>query len=221
MLVWREVQARRNRCVGNPWHHGTGPREGTKRRSRWRPLSNPVSGHIEQPEPLAEIVGLAGQPRVGKGGYAMETIVGSGNYTYKVREDWAQPPACVEMCPAAVTVGPHDHVYCFNRVVDHPVVVFDSDGNFLSSWGAGLFKFPHAIRFDSQGFAWLTDEHHQQFMKFTPDGQLLQTIGVKGMRSDTGVPADDFSSAAWKQVTHGGGPFNLPTDIAFAPDGSS
>ena len=28
-----------------------------------------------------------------------------------------------------------------------------------------------------------------------------------------------FSSAAYKQVTHGGGPFNLPTDIAFAPSG--
>ena len=34
------------------------------------------------------------------------------------------------------------------------------------------------------------------------------------------MPDDDFSSAAWKKVTHGGGPFNLPTDIAFAPDGS-
>src|SRR5260370_14554316 len=33
------------------------------------------------------------------------------------------------------------------------------------------------------------------------------------------VPADDFSSAAWQKVTHGGGPFNLPTDIAFAPSG--
>src|SRR5438128_4360892 len=41
----------------------------------------------------------------------------------------------------------------------------------------------------------------------------------QGQRSDTGVPADDFSSAAWKKVTHGGGPFNLPTDIAFAPSG--
>src|SRR5258708_1435153 len=56
-------------------------------------------------------------------------------------------------------------------------------------------------------------------MKFTTDGQLLQTIGAKGQRSDTGVPADDFSAAAWKKVTHGGGPFNLPTDIAFAPSG--
>ena len=34
----------------------------------------------------------------------METIVGSGKYTYKVREDWAQPPASVEMRPAAVAV---------------------------------------------------------------------------------------------------------------------
>ena len=59
-----------------------------------------------------------------------------------------------------------------------------------------------------------------QFMKFTLDGKLLQTIGLRGHRADTGVPDNDFSSQAWTKVTHGGGPFNLPTDIAFAPDGS-
>jgi hypothetical protein len=150
----------------------------------------------------------------------MEAIVGSGKYTYKVHEDWAHVPESVDMKPAAVAVGPQDRVYCFNRVAEHPVVIFDREGNFQGSWGAGLFRFPHAIRFDAEGFAWLTDEHHQQFMKFTADGKLLQTIGEKGHRSDTGVPDDDFSSAAWKKVTHAGGPFNLPTDIAFAPDGS-
>src|SRR5207302_314458 len=50
--------------------------------------------------------------------------------------------------------------------------------------------------------------------------KLLQTIGEKGHRSDTGVPPDDFASSAWQKVTHGGGPFNLPTDIAFASDGA-
>jgi hypothetical protein len=35
------------------------------------------------------------------------------------------------------------------------------------------------------------------------------------------VPADQFASSAWKQVTHGGGPFNLPTDIAFAASGET
>ena len=29
------------------------------------------------------------------------------------------------------------------------------------------------------------------------------------------MPADDFSSDGWKKVTHGGGPFNLPTDIVL------
>ena len=96
----------------------------------------------------------------------MEAVVGSGKHTYKVHAEWARVPAGIEMKPAAVTVDSHDRVYCFNRSGEHPVVVFDRMGNFLFSWGAGMFRFPHAIRFDDQGFAWLTDGHHMQFMKF-------------------------------------------------------
>ncbi|HZU91142.1 MAG TPA: hypothetical protein VE993_17955, partial [Stellaceae bacterium] len=150
----------------------------------------------------------------------MDKVVGSGKYTYDVYEDWARLPPAIDMRACAVAVDSQDRVYCFNRVAEHPVLIFDRDGTFLSSWGAGLFSFPHAIRIDDRDFVWLTDEYHGQFMKFTNDGRLVQTIGEKGKRSDTGVPADDFSSSAWKKVTHGGGPFNLPTDIAFAPDGA-
>jgi DNA-binding beta-propeller fold protein YncE len=153
----------------------------------------------------------------------MEPIVGSGEYTYRVNEAWQRPPEGLEIRACAVSVDSQDRVYCFNRNPEHPVVIFDREGNFLSSWGAGLFTFPHAIRIVSENgrdVVWLCDEHHQTFQKFTTDGKLLQTIGEKGARSDTGVPADDFSSQAWRKVTHGGGPFNLPTDIAFASDGS-
>jgi len=52
---------------------------------------------------------------------------------------------------------------------------------------------------------------------FRSSGQLLRTVGTRGHRSDTGVDPKDFSSAAYRNVTHGGGPFNLPTDIALAP----
>lgn len=149
----------------------------------------------------------------------MEPVVGSGNYRYRVNEEWQQPPAHIEVRACAVSVDSQDRVYCFNRNAEHPVVIFDRDGKFVSSWGAGLFQFSHAIRIDADDNVWLCDEHHQQFYKFTADGKLLQTIGEKGRRSDTGVPDDDFSSQAWKLVTHGGGPFNLPTDIAFAPSG--
>jgi hypothetical protein len=48
---------------------------------------------------------------------------------------------------------------------------------------------------------------------------LLQPIGERGFRSDTGVDPNNFSSKAYQDVTHGGGPFNLPTDIAFTPSG--
>jgi len=153
----------------------------------------------------------------------MEPIVGSGKYAYRVNEEWQRPPAGLDVRACAVSVDSQDRVYCFNRNAEHPVVIFDRDGNFLSSWGAGLFTFPHAIRIvqeNGQDVVWLCDEHHQQFQKFTTAGKLLQTVGEKGARSDTGVPADDFTSQAWRKVTHGGGPFNLPTDIAFAPDGS-
>jgi DNA-binding beta-propeller fold protein YncE len=153
----------------------------------------------------------------------MEPIVGSGQYTYRVNEAWQRAPEGLEIRACAVSVDSQDRVFCFNRNPEHPVVIFDPDGNFLSSWGAGLFTFPHAIRIvreDGRDVVWLCDEHHQTFQKFTTEGKLLQTIGEKGARSDTGVPAEDFSSQAWRKVTHGGGPFNLPTDIAFAADGS-
>jgi hypothetical protein len=132
----------------------------------------------------------------------MEPIVGSGKYTYRVNEEWQRPPAGLDVRACAVSVDSQDRVYCFNRNAEHPVVIFDRDGNFLSSWGARLFTFPHAIRIvqeNGQDVVWLCDEHHQTFQKFTTDGKLLQTIGEKGARSDTGVPADDFSSAAWKE----------------------
>jgi DNA-binding beta-propeller fold protein YncE len=153
----------------------------------------------------------------------MEPIVGSGKYTYRVNEEWQQPPEWLEVKACAVSVDSQDRVYCFNRNPEHPILIFDRNGKYLSSWGAGLFKFPHAIRIvpeNGEDRVWLCDEHHNQFYKFTTDGKLLQTIGEKGKRSDTGVPESEWSSAAYKQVTHGGGPFNLPTDIAFAPDGS-
>ncbi len=147
------------------------------------------------------------------------TVVGSGKHTYEVREDWAQLPAGIEMMAASVTVDSKDRVYCFNRAEQHPVLVFGRDGNFLASWGAGQFAFPHTIRADKNDNLWLVDRNHAQIMLFTNTGKLLRAIGVKGYRSDTGVSPDDYRSDAYKNVTHGGDPFNLPTDIDLTPSG--
>ena len=140
--------------------------------------------------------------------------VGTGKYTYEVNEDWAKLPEGWGMPAAAVYGDSQDRVYCFNRDPDHPVCIFDRDGNFVSSWGAGLISFAHAIYLDKQDNVWLVDRNKHQVFKYTNDGKLLMTIGEEGFRSDTGVAQDDYSSTTWSSVTHGGAPFNMPAGIA-------
>src|SRR5436853_2593400 len=76
----------------------------------------------------------------------MDPIVGRGKYTYKVDENWQRPPEWLDVKACAVSIDSEDRVYCFNRNEAHPIVIFDRDGNFVGSWGEGLFRFPHAIR---------------------------------------------------------------------------
>ena len=146
----------------------------------------------------------------------MTTIatVGSGKYTYEMHTDWAKLPEGQAMPAAAVYGDSKDRVYCFNRNLDHPIQIFDREGNYLNSWGAGIFAFPHAIILDKDDDVWVVERNHGQIMKFTNDGKLLQTIGQKGFRSDTGADNTDFGSNGWKLVTHGGDPFNMPAGIA-------
>jgi len=145
--------------------------------------------------------------------------VGSGKYTYTMDENWAKPPEGWEMPAAAVAGDSQDRIYCFNRDPDHPIVIFDREGNYLSSWGAGVIAFAHAILLDPEDNVWVVDRNNHQVMKFTSDGKLLMTIGDKGFRSDTGVAPDDLSSTAFQSVTHGGDPFNMPAGIAFNTSG--
>ena len=145
--------------------------------------------------------------------------VGSGNYTYDMVEDWQRLPEGWEMPAAAVAVDSHDNVYCYNRAPEHPVVVFDRDGNYLYSWDYGQPEFPHSIMIGGDDDVWLVDRNRGQVMKFTSRGELLMTLGASGFRSDTGVAPDDFRSECYKDVVRAGGPFNLPTAVALGAGG--
>ena len=149
----------------------------------------------------------------------MANIVGSGDYTYDMDADWAKLPEGWAMPTAAVFGDSNDRVYAFNRDPDHPVCVFDKDGNFLWSWGQGLIAFAHAIIIDKDQNVWLVDRNTHEVHKYTKEGAHLMTIGSKGDRSDTGVDPEDYSSTAFQTVTHGGPPFNMPAGIAFNDEG--
>ncbi|MCL4401369.1 MAG: peptidyl-alpha-hydroxyglycine alpha-amidating lyase family protein [Acidobacteria bacterium] len=103
---------------------------------------------------------------------------------------------------SAVSVDSAGRVFVFHRGNKaDPLIVFDSNGKYLRSWGRGMFGSPHGLRIDKDDNLWVTDTINHQVMKFTNDGRLLLTLGVKGRAG-----ADEKT-------------FNRPTDVGFAPSG--
>ena len=142
-------------------------------------------------------------------------IVGTGAHTYEFDRNWAQLPDGIPMPAAAVFGDDEDQIYCFNRNPEHPIMIFDREGKFVKSWGAGMFEFPHAIIIDQWGYVWLVDRNMGQIFKLTKDGELVMTIGDRGFRSDTGANNEAFDSNSWHQVVRGAEPFNMPAGIAL------
>ena len=114
----------------------------------------------------------------------------------------------------------------------HPLLEFDTSGKFLRSWGDGLISegkvagIPqgnwaadrsrysavygapgctacgaHSVRVDPQGNIWVVDATGHVIYKMNQDGKELMRLGTRGA------------------VGAGPSHFNLPTDIAFGPNG--
>ena len=140
------------------------------------------------------------------------TTVGTGKYTYTYIQDWAKlPPGQSFGTVSAVATDSQDRVYAFQRT-EPPVVVFDRDGNFLSSWGNGAFVNPHGI-FIADDIIYLTDREGSVAMKYTLDGKPLQIIGTHGAYSDTGC------EVAGEVVPRSAGPFNYITELVPSASG--
>jgi hypothetical protein len=130
--------------------------------------------------------------------------VGSGVYTYQIVDGWAKLPegwSFQEVSGGGV--DSQDRVYAFNRG-KHPLMVFDRDGDFITSWGEGIFVRPHAVTMGADDTIYLTDDGDHTVRKCTLEGKVLLTIGSPGK------PAS----------RHSGQPFNRCTHAALAPDGA-
>ena len=83
------------------------------------------------------------------------------------------------------------------------ITIFDGrTGEVLTEWGANQFAMPHGLTVDDKDNVWVTDVALQQVYKFSHNGQLLMTLGERGV--------------AGTDAAH----FNRVTDVAVAPDGS-
>src|ERR1051325_10789700 len=82
----------------------------------------------------------------------------------------------------------------------NPVHHFDESGKEIRSFGGGMFVWPHGIHVDRDGNVWVTDagtvraEDLAKFpgedkkgsvaVKFSPQGQVLMTLGKPGVKGD-------------------------------------
>lgn len=140
---------------------------------------------------------------------------GMGKLGYEALSRWETlPPGWSFVEVAGVAIDSRDRVYVFNRG-EHPVIVFDRDGRFLNSWGEGVFARAHGISVGPDDTIYCTDDLDHTVRKFTPEGKLLMTLGRSGCPSDTGIVGIDY-----RTIRCGGPPFNRPTNVAFAADGS-
>jgi sugar lactone lactonase YvrE len=98
--------------------------------------------------------------------------------------EWAQlPPGTQWGVMSAVDVDSQGRVFVFQREPSK-VMVFDSHGKLLKTWGDNEFPAAHGLNILRDGSLWLTDRKIQQAMKFSPDGKILMTIGTKGVAGD-------------------------------------
>ena len=110
----------------------------------------------------------------------MSVIVGSGEFTFRVEDNWAElPPGYVFGDVAAVGIDRLDRVYAFNRGA-HPMIVLDREGRFLGSWGEGLFKRPHGVHMGPDDTIYCTDDGDHTVRQCTLEGKVLLEIGVPG-----------------------------------------
>src|ERR1700722_12292924 len=128
--------------------------------------------------------------------------LGSGEYVYEPVENWAKLPSGWSFKEiGGVGVDSRDNVYVFNRG-EHPMIVFDREGNFLRSWGEGLFVRAHGAHMGPDDTIYCTDDGDPTVRRLTLKHRLLTQTGVPG------EPAPFVS----------GDPFNRCTHTALSPD---
>ncbi len=116
---------------------------------------------------------------------------------YETQRDWGELPANTAAWASVTAIEPSldgQFIYVIHRCFENscegrsesPILKYDYEGNLLDSFGEGLFIFPHGATVDPQGNLWVTDaqgndEIGHQVFKFSPSGEILMTLGQKGV----------------------------------------
>lgn len=135
---------------------------------------------------------------------------GTGQYQYEVVEGW--PKIEIKGVAADVACDSRGRVYVGVRNIPEGggvanilpgvghVLVLGPDGNYLADWG-NIFSSPHGVWINAADEVFVADTGQHTVTKHAPTGEVLLTLGTKGV---PGTP---------------GAPFNMPTRAKQAPNG--
>lgn len=127
-------------------------------------------------------------------------VVGSGEFKYEVVSPFGEVSENLEIDRVShVSVDSKDNVYFFQRI-DPPIVVVDSEGKMVDSWGEYYLVDGHGIFITSKDEVFVVARGVHEVLKFDARGELLLRIGERG-------------NPSWQA------PFNHPTDVAVSRAG--
>jgi len=156
----------------------------------------------------------------------MAIRIGAGKFTYEAYPDWARLPRGWRFLEVVdVAADSQDRVYVFSRG-EHPLMIFDREGSFLTSWGEGQFKRPHGITLGPKDTLFLADDggHAQPFNQPTKvardpkTGELFISDGYGNARVHK-YTADGKYLSSWGGPGMGPGEFNLPHSVVLDKEG--
>ena len=101
-------------------------------------------------------------------------ILGENGFTYSVSgKNWGNlPDGWTYKEGTSVDVDSKDHVYVFNRGTC-PMIVFDSEGNVLRTWGESVFSNPHGVTIAPDDTVFCVDNGDSTVRQLTPKARCL------------------------------------------------
>ncbi|HXL71070.1 MAG TPA: peptidyl-alpha-hydroxyglycine alpha-amidating lyase family protein [Rhizomicrobium sp.] len=131
-----------------------------------------------------------------------------------IRDFFKLPPGRTMGSTNSVAVDHQGHIWVVDRCGANdcagskldPVMEFDAHGNFIKSFGAGKFLFPHGMTIDKDDHIWVADGHvghgiGDDVLEFDQGGKVLRALGKPGV---AGAGHDTFHE---------------PNAVLIAPDG--
>lgn len=151
-----------------------------------------------------------------------DTENGDPRSGYRLAEGWPHYPDNMQFeMGSGVAVDEGGIVYLFTRDIEHwaahplamgakmgksTISMFTREGEYLGKWGPsderGFALGAHTLYIEKDGMFWTTDRDGHVVKKFTPDGELLLTLGELGEWGD------------------GPNRFNGPTAVAVQQNGN-